>query len=260
MFSVVLATHNEEKNLARCLDAVQDCADEIIIADGESTDATISIARQYNAQIIATTNKSNFHINKQLAMDATQGELVLQLDADEVVDAELHDFIIQLIGAQKQGSLPAQPAAWYLKRRNYFFGRFLQKGGQYPDSVIRLYQKGKAQLPQQNVHEQMTVDGQTATAPGHLLHYATPTLSSYMVKFNRYTSFEAERIAPALNLTFLTGLQYFIWKPLHTFVSLYGRHRGYVDGMAGFLFALFSGLHHPFVYLKVCELKKAHDS
>lgn len=188
-------------------------------------------------------------------MDAAHGELILQLDADEVVDSELHAFIVSLLQKIEMQQLPPEPAAWYLKRKNYFFGRFLKKGGQYPDPVIRLYQKGKAALPQKNVHEQMTVDGQTATAPGHLLHYATPTLSSYMVKFNRYTSFEAERIQNTLPLTFITGLKYFVYKPAQTFISLFLRHRGYVDGMSGFLFALFSALHHPFVYLKVLECK-----
>ncbi len=253
MFSVVLATYNEEKNLATCLDAVKDIADEIIIVDGESKDQTVAIAHSYNAQIISTTNKTNFHINKQMAMDAAQGDLVLQLDADEIVDAELFAFLNQLKHSPLDKRLPA---AWYLKRKNYFFGTFLTKGGQYPDPVIRLYQKGKARLPQENVHEQMVVDGAVDTAPGHLLHYATPTLASYIHKFNRYTSFEAVRIQDELPRTFFGMCTYFILKPCATFFSLFLRHRGYVDGMAGFLFALFSALHHPFVFLKCIELKQ----
>ncbi len=253
MLSVVLATHNEEKNLPACLDAVYDLAQEIIIVDGESTDATCEVAARYGAKIIATTNKSNFHINKQMAMDAATGDLILQLDADEVVDAQLHEFIKSLLSPDV---LPHSPAAWYIARKNYFFGRFLTKGGQYPDAVIRLYQKGAARLPQKNVHEQMEVTGSIGTADGHLLHYATPTLSVYIEKFNRYTSFEAERIAGELPLTVRSALSYSIGKPLYTFFSLFARHRGYVDGISGFLFALLSALHHPFVYLKVLEIRE----
>src|SRR3990167_4474755 len=93
MISVVLATYNEEANLTRCLEAVKNFADEIIIVDGSSTDKTSSIAKKYDAKFIITTNKPNFHINKQMAMDKAKGDLVLQLDADEVVDAELAAFI-----------------------------------------------------------------------------------------------------------------------------------------------------------------------
>lgn len=254
MLSVVLATHNEEKNLKKCLDAVADIAGEIIIADGESTDATLAIAQEFNATIIPTTNKLNFHINKQLAMDAAKGSLVLQLDADEVVDQALKAFISKLLEKDRDGSLPVQPVAWYIKRRNFFLGAFLKKGGQYPDSVIRLYKNGKAQLPQKNVHEQMTVDGETAVADGHLLHYAFPDFKTYMRKFNTYTSFEAQRLHElGFTRTFQTTFSYWCVKPIYTFVSIFLRHRGYVDGFPGFTFSLMSALHHPFTYLKLSE-------
>ena len=69
--SVVLATFNEEKNLAGCLDSVKELADEIIIVDGTSTDKTIEIAKKHKAKVKITTNKPNFHINKQMAIDMT---------------------------------------------------------------------------------------------------------------------------------------------------------------------------------------------
>src|SRR5258708_13372788 len=164
MISVALATHNEEKKLEKCLIAVKSWVDEIIVADGESTDQTVEIAKKFGAKIISTTNKANFHINKQLAMNQTTGDLVLQLDADEVVDAELATFIQHI--DQKIDN----PAAWWIRRKNFFMGRFLQKGGQYPDPVIRLYRKGRPHLPQKDVHEQMAVDAAVGWASPHLLH------------------------------------------------------------------------------------------
>ncbi len=254
MLSVVLAVHNEEKNLARCLESVQQLADEVIVVDGESTDQTVKIAKSFGARVIATTNKSNFHINKQLAMDAAKKPLVLQLDADEVVDAELVSFIESLKAQISAGTLASQPVAWYLRRKNFFLGRFLRKGGQYPDPVIRLYLQGKARLPQENVHEQMTVDGETATAPGHLLHYAFPDFSTYVRKFNTYTSFEAERmhgkgVQPSAGLAF----SYWVVKPCVTFFSLFLRHKGFVDGFSGFMFALMSSVFHICTYIKLEE-------
>lgn len=252
MLSVVLAVHNEEKNLARCLDAVKSLADEIVIVDGESTDDTVKIAKKYQARVIQTTNKANFHINKQMAMDAAKGSLILQLDADEVVDAELTEFIANL---KKTLSATSDIKAWYLKRKNLFLGRWLSKGGQYPDPVIRLYINGFAKLPQKDVHEQMKVDGKVGWAEGHLLHYANPTFEAYLRKWNTYTSFKASQLGEAklpLNLT--TALQFLIWKPIATFFLMYIRHRGYIDGLAGFVFAVMSGLHHSMAYLKLWEL------
>lgn len=254
MLSVVLATHNEEANLSRCLTSVKQLADEIIVVDGESTDQTKSLAESFGATVYETTNKSNFHINKQMAMDKAAGELVLQLDADEVVDSELSAFIASLHRQVVAGQVPSD-SAWYLRRKNFFLGQFLSKGGQYPDPVIRLYLKGKARLPQKNVHEQMTVDGSVGTAEGHLLHYPYPNFSSYVRKFNTYTSFEAQRLIETKSNQKISAWHYCLVKPVITFFSLFLRHKGFVDKMAGFIFALMSALHHPFVYLKVLERK-----
>jgi len=252
MISVVLATHNEQKNIESCLASVKKFADEIIIVDGESTDKTVELAKKLGAKVYSTTNKNNFHINKQMAMDKAKGELVLQLDADEIVDEQLAAFIQEthqrLLGGEQL------PSAWWVRRKNLFFGRFLQKGGQYPDPVIRLYQKGKARLPQKDVHEQMEVDGEVGWAEGHFLHYSNPSFSEYLRKFNTYTSFTAQKLydakkKPSLGMAF----SYYFWKPLTTFCSLYIRHKGFADGFAGFLFALFSGLHFPVAYIKLRE-------
>lgn len=256
--SVVLATHNEAHNLEACLAAVRDLADEIIIVDGDSTDGTRELAKRLGARVIETTNKPNFHINKQLAMDAATGMLIFQLDADEIADEPLRDFLRSCKALMAAGTLPKQPAAWYIRRKNHLFGRWLSKGGQYPDPVIRLYQRGTARLPQKDVHEQMIVEGEVATAPGHLLHFANPTFADYVRKFNAYTSLAASHleISVAKSGKNPSVVSYFFLKPFMTFFLQYLRHRGYVDGMAGFVFALMSALHHPFVYLKHWESKE----
>ena len=250
MLSVVLTTHNEEKNIARCLTAVSDIADEIIVVDGESSDETVKITKSFKATVFVTTNKANFHINKQIAMDKAQGDLVLQLDADEVVDQELKSFIKKI-----KSESTHQDSAWWISRKNYFLGKFLTKGGQYPDRVIRLYVNGQARLPQRDVHEQMQVDGTVGLASGHLVHYANPTFADYLRKFNTYTSFKAGQLQEQkLKVTLFNSLNYLLWKPLVTWFSLFIRHKGFVDGTPGFVFALFSGLHHAIAYLKLWEI------
>ncbi len=252
MFSVVLTTHNEEANLKRCLIAVKNFSDEIIVVDGESTDGTVALAKSLGAKVISTTNKANFHINKQIAMDEAKGDLILQLDADEVVDEELANFIKRLIS---QNTSDIKESAWWIRRKNYFMGQFLKKGGQYPDPVIRLYKKGKAKLPQKDVHEQMVVDGEVGWAEGHLLHYGNPSFSDYLRKFNTYTSFKAQQLSDrGVKISFLNSCNYLVFMPLSTFLSLYLRHKGFVDGVPGLVFALFSGFHHFVAYLKLWEM------
>lgn len=277
MLSIVLATYNEEKNIKLALDSavIRTIADEIIVVDGCSSDKTREIAKSLGAKVIKTTNKPNFHINKQMAMDEAKGDLVLQLDADEVVDEKLGSFISELkreienlkkveskSDTKNQTNWTKEwqknnPVAWEIPRKNLFLGSWLKKGGQYPDPVIRLYINGFARLPQKDVHEQMEVDGKIGWAQGHLFHYANPTFSDYLRKFNTYTSFKAQQLSDAgLRINLFNSINYIIFKPIKTFLQLFIRHRGYVDAIPGFVFAVMSGLHHLFAYLKLWELRE----
>lgn len=252
--SVALAVYNEEANLAACLDSVKELSSEIVIVDGNSTDRTVEIAKQYDAKVISETNKKNFHINKQIAIDACTSPWILQLDADERVSTMLSKEIRGVLSQDPNG----QPSAFYLKRRNYFLGRWMNKGGMYPDPVIRLFQKGKARLPQKNVHELMEVDGATVYLSEDLLHIADPTFSRYLVRSNRYTTLQAEdwlkQGSPGTSN--LDIIRYMIFKPLARFLSIYLRHKGYQDGFPGFVFALYSGLHIASSYVKYFEFTK----
>jgi glycosyltransferase involved in cell wall biosynthesis len=274
MLSICLATYNEEKNIKKCLEAIKDIADEIVVVDGSSTDNTREIARELGAKVIKTTNKPIFHINKQMAMDAVKGDLVLQLDADEWPDQELKNFIKKtheaVMGSKQnqgaprqsnQNNHPSSPVAWWLKRKNYFLGRYLKKGGQYPDPVIRLYINGYARLPQKDVHEQMQVDGEVGLADGHLIHYANPTFSDYLRKFITYTNLKSQQLREAgVEVNIPNSFKYLIGKPLKTFFLIFFRHKGFVDGIAGFVFATMSGLHHAVAYLMLWEAKVIKNS
>src|SRR5437868_11480 len=131
--SVVLATFNEEKNLPDCLESVKSLASEIIVVDGGSTDRTVTLAKGFDAKVIETDNPPIFHINKQKAIDKATKDWILQLDADERVTKELSDEITEVIsGNQKKNG-------YWVPRKNWFLGRFLTKGGQYPDYTLRLY-------------------------------------------------------------------------------------------------------------------------
>lgn len=95
--SIVLATHNEEENIANCLQSVRSIADEIVIVDGSSTDKTREIAKRFGARVFKRSNPKNFHINKQIALQKARGDWILQLDADEIVTPELASEISAVV-------------------------------------------------------------------------------------------------------------------------------------------------------------------
>lgn len=250
--SVVLATYNEEKNLNNCLESVKDITDEIIVVDGESTDKTVDIAKKMGATVFVVPNVPIFHVNKQIALEKAKGKWILQLDADEVVDEELKSEIKKIINSPLT---IINYSGYYLKRKNFFLGRWLKKGGQYPDPVIRLVKNSHAHFPQISVHEQITVNGQVGTLDGHLLHYTAPTFQRYLQNANRYTSLTADELKKQkVSFSVFNWLKYLWWKPKLTFFNLYLRHKGFTDGFPGFVFALFSGLHWTIAYLKYWEM------
>lgn len=251
--SIALAVYNEGENLGPCLESVKSLASEIVVVDGESSDKTVDIAESFGAKVQVEENRTNFHINKQHAIDACTGDWILQLDADERVSSMLLEEIKQVItGDQKVAA-----DAYYLKRRNYFLGKWMNKGGMYPDPVIRLFRKGRAKLPQASVHEIMTVDGTTKWLQNDLLHIADPNFTRYLLRSNRYTSLQASDWLKEgkIGTNTTSILTYMIFKPLVRFLEIYLRHKGFMDGFPGFIFAWYSGLHIASSYVKYWEKK-----
>jgi glycosyltransferase involved in cell wall biosynthesis len=252
--SVVLATYNEEENLPSCLESVNDLADEIIIVDGTSEDKTVEIAKKFNAKVIITENQTNFHINKQKAIDQATKEWVLQLDADEHVSHALASEIREVI-SQKD----TQIDGYWIPRKNWFLGRFLMKGGQYPDYTLRLYRSGKGRLPQKDVHEQAVVDGEVGFLLHPLLHYPYKDFQFYLLKWKRYITLIASQLrheqkgrlySPVMIVKQLLLL------PLYWFILAYVRHKGFMDSWQGFVFAFFSALRYPASYLQAVLMRK----
>lgn len=253
--SVALAVYNEEENLARCLNSIKDLAEEIVVVDGGSQDKTVEIAQKFKAKIITTNNPPIFHINKQIALEACQGEWILQLDADEEVTKELAQEIKDIIGQERSA------AGFFLKRRNYFLGTWLKKGGQYPDPVIRLIKNGKGKFPCVSVHEQIEVGGEVGWLQNDLLHYAVLNFSKYLINSNRYTTLTAREYAEKkITISHFNIINYLFWQPFITFCNLYFRHKGFTDGFPGLVFALYSGLHLRTSFVKYWEETKQKGS
>jgi len=247
--SVVLATYNEEKNLANCLDSVTDLADEIVVVDGTSVDKTVDIAKKYNAKVIITTNPQIFHINKQKAIDNATSDWILQLDADEKVSHDLNSRIREILESDTDIN------GFWIPRKNYFLGKFLMKGGQYPDYTLRLYRRGKGRLPQKDVHEQAEVEGRVEYIKEPLLHYPYEDFASYLKKWDKYTDIISVQIKKELEKKntlekTVSLINYILLKPIYWFLLAYIRHKGFMDSWQGFVFAFYSSLRFPVSYIK----------
>lgn len=250
--SVAIATFNEERCLKECLDSVKELADEIVVVDGSSTDRTVEIAKSFGAKVILTDNKPIFHLNKQQAIDECKGEWILQLDADEIIPKELADEIREVI----ENDSNLEHVGYWIRRRKMFLGRWIKKGGQYPDPVIRLFKKGKAHLPCKGVHEQIEVNGEISWLENPMIHLPTPNFSVYITKDNRYSTLTAlEMEDQKVRLNGFSMINYMFWKPFKTFLSIYFRHRGFLDGFPGFVFAFYSGLHQMTAFVKYWEME-----
>lgn len=243
--SVAIATYNEENNIVDCLESVKDYAAEIVVVDGQSTDRTAELAKKVGAKVIIKPNNSMFHINKNFAFKNCKNDWILNLDADERVPEALAKEIVKVISSK-----PEENGFW-INRKNWFLGGFLSKGGAYPDPVIRLFRKGKGELPEKSVHEQININGKVGSLKSDLIHIADPTFQRYLERANRYTDrtaidFEKKHIKKNSLGIFI----YMLIKPLTTFLLIYLRHKGYKDGFRGFVWALFSASHYFYAYAK----------
>lgn len=247
--SVALAVFNEEHVLPRCLQSISDFADEIVVVDGGSTDNTREIAKEYNARMYHFDNPVIFHINKQRAIDRCKGQWILQLDADEVVSESLKKEIQQTISQKNDIH------GYYIPRKNYFLGRFLTKGGQYPDYTMRLYRRGKGRFPCKSVHEQAEIEGAVGYLKNPLLHYADEHFDRYLLRFNRYTDLLRDELrdknTPKNIQQFIT---YVVIKPIGWFLLTFVRHKGFIDGWQGFIFSFFSSMRFAVAYWKYLRI------
>jgi len=157
----------------------------------------------------------------------------------------------------KIGKDTGEVVAFFIPRLNYFLGKPLIHAGVYPDASIRLIKKGKASFPAKSVHEVMKVDGEVAWLFNDLEHQDSPTFQRYLERANRYTDLTASELKKSkipINPLFL--IHYSFFKPSFVFLRLYVRHLGFLDGMRGFIWSLFSALHFPLAYFKYWQINK----
>ena len=248
--SATIITLNEESNIKAACESVA-WADEIVVVDSGSTDATRAIAEACGARVIANA-WPGFGAQKQFAVEQTKHEWVFSLDADERVSDELRKSIESL-------HVKTELADGYqIARRTYYQGRWIRGGGWYPDRQLRLFKKSKGRWKQRHVHESVTMDpgARVERLPGDLLHYTLQNAAHHHRMIGeRYAPLAARQMFEEGRRTSVLGVA--SAGPAAFFRSLILKG-GLRDGFAGFTIASFAA-HHAFLKHLMLWEKQAAD-
>ena len=274
--SVIIPVRNEAANLPRCLEALRDVG-EVFVIDSQSTDATVEIARSYNAQVVQFHYQGGWPKKRQWAMDNLRltHDWILLLDADEVLSPELKHEIRSAIA---NGTLDG----YYLGLSIYFLGRVLRHG----DArfwKLSLFRRGKGRyecrlkdqdvsMADMEIHEHVRVDGPTARLQNPLIHHNLESLSHYIRKHDEYSNWEARVLAQAEQTAnqivpslFGTQAQRRRWlkknifavpgSPVLIFLYRYLFRLGFLDGVPGLIYCSFQAVQMFHTKAKIYELK-----
>lgn len=243
--SVVIITLNESRHIERAIRSVLDMADEVLVIDSGSTDDTVAKAQALGAKVIHQP-WLGFGMQKNFGQKMAQHDYILSLDADEALSDELKSSIQKAKASGLQG-------AYAFNRLNFYYGRFLRHGKEYPDWKIRLYHRNEIHWNEALVHEELLgVDPKKVTPlKGDFLHYTYATLAEHIQKMNRYTSLAAE---DAFQRGKKASWLKILGSPLAYFISAYLVKGGFKDGAHGFILARMGAFATFLKYAKLQNL------
>ena len=245
--SVVIITKNEAHIIANTLQSLQAVTNDIIIVDSGSTDETVSICKNFNASIIET-DWGGYGINKNKGIEAAKHDWILSLDADEAIDAELQQNLLQLTSVNEN-------EVFNIRFKNFFCNKWIRFGEWGFDTHIRLFNRKKVQWNNAAVHENLVfTDGVTIIKlKGNILHYTVQNLQEYNAKTDYYARMNAKKY-------FIAGKkpdffkQYF--SSVFAFIQHYIFRLGFLDGKEGFIIAKTTARYTFLKYRYLKEMTK----
>jgi glycosyltransferase involved in cell wall biosynthesis len=267
--AVIVPTLNERRNIEACLRSAAGFA-ELVVVDSGSTDGTVEIAEALGAAVAPFRWNGRFPKKRNWTLDnhPLKSEWALFLDADERVTPQFE--------AELRAILPSTPhSGFWINYDNHFMGRRLRHG--VPQRKLALFrtQAGRYErIDEQRwsrfdmeIHEHPTISGTIGAVRRSLVHLDYRSLSHFIDKHNQYSDWEAQRIremkrvAPGARLTFRQKVKYAAAGrrlfSLIYFLIAYVGYRGFLDGRAGFNFALLKAIYFYQIALKLRELALA---
>ena len=242
--SATLITRNEERNIAEALESVS-WADEIVVVDSGSRDATVEICRRFTDKVLHR-DWTGYVDQKNFALSQARNDWILSIDADERPSPGLCLEIQELArkGFRKPG--------YRIPRVAFFMGRWIRHGDWYPDYQLRLFDRRCGRWAGGRVHESVRTGQSPELLRGEIYHYTYRSLSDYLGRLETYSSLaaldydEQGRTATPLRL---------LGNPLAAFLKAYLVRRGFLDGAPGLAVAVMGAVSVFFKYAKLYELK-----
>lgn len=220
--TAVIITKNEEPNIGRCLDSLQDVADEIIVVDALSTDKTEAICQQYPNIVFVSREWAGYAASKNYGNSLAQHPYILSIDADEVLSENLK---LELLKAK-----PILRGGYSMPRLNHIGQKAIRFSGWYPDRKIRLFPKAETHWTGNFVHERLEYKGEVTPFKSDLLHYTYSSFTQYDNKMRNYGTLGAkDMFSKGKHLSF----GFMVLKVIFKFFSVYILKLGILDGLEG---------------------------
>jgi len=246
--SVVIITHNEEKNIARCIDSVQGVADDIVVVDSFSTDRTEEICKSKNVRFVQ--HKFDGHIEqKNWAITKAKFPHILSLDADESLSDELKKSILAVKNNWAKDG-------YYMNRLTNYCGQWIRHCGWYPDRKLRLFDSRKGKWGGMNPHDKYEMSWNDKVAgfvAGDILHYSYYSVDQHYKQAENF----AEISAKAMYLKGRTISSFMIYlKSVFKFFRNYFFKLGFLDGRYGYIICKITAWETFLKYSKLRRLNK----
>ncbi|MBL6964440.1 MAG: glycosyltransferase family 2 protein [Bacteroidetes bacterium] len=244
--SVVIITRNEERNIERCLQSVQDISDETVVVDSFSSDRTEEICSGYAVKFFKNEFKGHIE-QKNYALSQAKYNHVLALDADESLSTKLIENL------QKVKSNFSYDG-YYLNRLTNYCGKWIRHSGWYPDRKLRLFDKSKGRWTGENPHDRFELfqDYKSSRLGGDLLHYSFYNIDQHLDTIKKFTTIAAEAKFRKESRASCFDL---IIRPIWKFSRNYFFRLGFLDGYYGLVVCVLSSYA---TFIRYAKLKQLH--
>lgn len=244
--SILLPTYNNAAYIRPTLESIK-WADEILVVDSYSTDATLDICREYGARILQHEYVQSAK-QKNWAAPQCAHEWILQMDTDEALETGAQAEIQYAIA-----SAPADVHAFRLPRKNHVLGEWVKVCNIYPDYQTRLFRRDQGRWQDKEVHAHVEVSGRVETLQYHILHYGMKSLSNQLRNMDRYSRYQADELKKRGRRFRWTQL---VFRPFAIFGYNFFWRRGFTAGYRGFLISAINTTFDFWAHAKLWELEK----
>lgn len=251
--SALIISRNEEHRIRQCLKSLEGVADEIIVVDSYSTDATVKICEEYGCRVVQR-KFPGYGAQRQYATSLATHRYVLSIDADEVLSPALQTSLKKL----KDEGLTHRVYAF--TRMNFYCEEPIRHCGWYPDIQIRLFDKRYATWDLNDVFEKVIFPGTLRPQPvdGDILHYRCRTPEEYHKTVVSHAMIEGRVIANKTDkIGFLTPMT----KGIKAFIECYFKKGGLLDKKEGFAISKeeYIGTFEAYKLARKILSKQKHD-